>query len=142
MVFERPHPIHYPQRTRPAGGFLPVGLIAALAGVAWFLARRCHRLEVVGDSMLPAFRPGDRVVAVRGLSVRPGDVVAVTDPRDAGRLLVKRVRGVAAGTLEVHGDNERASTDSRTFGPVSPSAVRGRVVYRYHPPDRAGWLPE
>ena len=133
MVFERPHPTHSPRRPRPA----PL-ILAALIGISWLMARRCHRLEVVGQSMLPAFAPGDRLLAVEGLRVRPGDVVAVEDPRSAARILVKRVRRVSAGTVEIRGDNDSASTDSRVFGPVSRSAIRGRVVYRYFPPDRAG----
>lgn len=135
MVFERPHPTHSPRRHRPAGFIL-----AALAAGSWLLARRCHRLEVVGESMLPAFAPGDRLLAVEGLPVRPGDVVAVEDPRGAGRILVKRVLRVSAGTVEVRGDNDAATTDSRVFGPVRRSKIRGRVVYRYSPPDRAGRL--
>lgn len=142
MVFERPHPTHYPRQPRQASGFLAAGLLSALLGATWFLARRCHRLEVSGRSMLPSFAPGDRVVAVEGLRVRSGDVVAVVDPRDSSRLLVKRVHRVAGGSVEVLGDNEVESTDSRTFGQVSLGAVRGRVIYRYFPPDRAGLLPE
>ena len=141
MVFERPHPTHYPRRPRPAHALVAVGLLSVLLGCTWFLARRCHRLEVAGRSMLPSFAPGDRVVAVEGLPVRAGDVVAIEDPRDGGRLLVKRVHRVAGGTVEVLGDNDLESTDSRTFGQVSLAAIRGRVVYRYFPPERAGLLP-
>ena len=141
MVFERPHPTHYPRQARPAHRFVAAGLIAAFTGAAWFLARRCHRLEVAGTSMLPSFAPGDRVLAVEGLPVRAGHVVALVDPRDSGRLLVKRVHRVAGATVEVLGDNDLESTDSRTFGQVGLGAIRGRVVYRYFPPDRAGLLP-
>jgi len=141
MVFERPHPTHYPRRPRPAHGFLAAGLVSVLTGAAWFLARRCHRLEVAGNSMLPSFAPGDRVLAVEGLPVRTGHVVAVEDPRDSRRLLVKRVHRVAGASVEVLGDNDQESTDSRAFGPVSLAAVRGRVIYRYFPPDRVGLLP-
>jgi nickel-type superoxide dismutase maturation protease len=91
--------------------------------------------------MAPSLRPGDRLLVVEGLPVRPGVLVAVEDPRDGARLLVKRVRRVSAGSLEVLGDNESASTDSRVFGPVGRGAIRGRVVYRYFPPDRAGRVP-
>jgi hypothetical protein len=38
------------------------------------------------------------------------------------------------------GDNEKHSTDSRHFGPVPPALVRGKAVYRYAPPTRAGRL--
>lgn len=72
----------------------------------------------------------------------PGQVVAVADPRQPGRLLVKRVLSVDAGRVDLRGDNPAASTDSRHFGTVDIGAVRGRVVYRYHPPGRAGWCPQ
>ena len=141
MVFERPHPTHYPRQARPTHGFPAAGLLAVLIGAAWFVARRCHRLEVAGNSMLPSFAPGDRVLAVEGLPVRTGHVVAVVDPRDSGRLLVKRVHRVTGSSVEVLGDNDLESTDSRTFGQVGLAAIRGRVVYRYFPPERAGLLP-
>jgi nickel-type superoxide dismutase maturation protease len=103
--------------------------------------------------MAPSLRPGDRLlVAVRPRWlpgwvvprwwISPGQVVAVEDPRDPRRVLVKRVRAVdaAAGTLEVLGDAPAASTDSRTFGPVPRSSVVGRAVYRYAPAARRGPL--
>jgi hypothetical protein len=69
-------------------------------------------------------------------------VVAVPDPRQPDRLLIKRVRSVAPDArVDVRGDNEAASTDSRHFGPVPRRAVRGRVLYRYAPPARAGRWP-
>ena len=102
-------------------------------------ARRVVRVEVGGTSMVPALEPGDAVVAVAGLAARPGQVVAVHDPRDRDRLLVKRVVAVEpGGSLVVAGDNLAASTDSRTFGPVAPALVAGRVMWRYRPRHRRG----
>ena len=93
------------------------------------------RLVVVdGDSMRPTLEPGDRLVVLR-LPPRVGDLVAL---QREGRVLVKRVVALDGDQLVVHGDNAAASTDSRTFGPVAPSAVLGRVVYRYAPTARAG----
>ncbi len=87
--------------------------------------------------MRPALAPGDRLLVVRGRRPRPGDVVAVDDPRRAGRVLVKRVVAVhPGGELTVAGDNPGASTDSRTFGCVT--SLRGRAVYRYAPSHRMG----
>jgi len=95
--------------------------------------------------MNPTLSPGDRVLVVGGLGplrppLRVGDLVAVVDPRDAGRIVVKRVAAVEEGLVDVRGDNEAASTDSRHFGPVAAGAVVGRVVYRYHPEERRGRL--
>jgi nickel-type superoxide dismutase maturation protease len=124
------------------------GAAAALSLVGVTLWRVVHRLEVVGTSMAPALEPGDRLVVV-GMPwfppswPRPGHVVAVGDPRDPRRLLIKRVRAVHHddGTLEVVGDAAEASTDSRTFGPVPRSSIVGRAVYRYAPTGRRGPLP-
>ncbi len=88
--------------------------------------------------MAPALLPGDRLLAVAGRRARPGDVVAVADPRAPGRIIVKRVAAAGPEGVTVLGDNAAASTDSRAFGPVRPAAVRGRAVYRYAPEHRRG----
>jgi nickel-type superoxide dismutase maturation protease len=98
-------------------------------------------VAVAGDSMRPSFQPGDRLLVLAAFKVRVGDVVAVEDPRDAGRLMIKRVRSVSTGGVDVRGDNPAASTDTRHFGLVPVSAVHGRVVYRYAPAGRIGWHP-
>ena len=103
------------------------------------------RLRVVGESMVPTLLPGDRVLIWRGLGplrppVRVGDLVALADPRDPDRVMVKRVAGRVGTEVLVHGDNEAASTDSRHFGLISATTVRGRVVYRYLPEERRGRL--
>lgn len=96
---------------------------------------------MAGGSMAPTLQPGDRLLLIRFGAVRQGDLVAVADPRRRGRTVVKRVARVsgAAGVV-VLGDNPDGSTDSRHFGPVLRSAVRGRVLYRYAPEHRRGWL--
>jgi nickel-type superoxide dismutase maturation protease len=95
--------------------------------------------------MVPTLLPGDRVLVFRGVgplraTIRVGDLVALVDPRDPDRTMVKRVAGFTTGGVIVAGDNATASTDSRQFGPVDPAAVQGRVVYRYHPEARRGRL--
>jgi nickel-type superoxide dismutase maturation protease len=92
--------------------------------------------------MVPTLLPGDRLLVVPARRVRIGELVAVSDPRQRDRLLVKRVLSVneVDATLMVAGDNPEASTDSCTFGPVGRDAVVGRAVYRYLPAGRAGRL--
>jgi len=96
------------------------------------------RVVVVGESMAPTLLPGDRLLVLRTSSLLDGDVVAVEDPEQPDRVLVKRLAGRDGDALVLSGDNAAASRDSREFGPVPPAAVTGRAVYRYHPPERAG----
>lgn len=98
------------------------------------------RVRVVGASMDPSVAAGDGLLVLRWASPRVGCVVALTDPREPGRILVKRVRSIGSTGVEVRGDNSSASTDSRTFGPVPAASILGRVVYRYAPTATAGPL--
>lgn len=95
--------------------------------------------------MVPTLLPGDRLLVWRGIgpmrpAIRVGDLVAVADPRDPGRVMVKRVADVVGTAVSVLGDNEAASTDSRHFGPASAATIHGRVIYRYLPEERRGAL--
>ncbi len=128
---------HYPRWRTFLTGVVSIAGAATLVVVA--ALRRLVRVEVHGQSMAPLLAPGDRLVAVRGLPARVGDVVAVPDPRRPSRLLVKRAVAVGPdGSIELAGDNPAASTDSRTFGPVPDPSVVGRVVWRYWPSHRRG----
>ena len=126
---------------RRAAAAVVLSLIAAA------VRRAVHRGEVVGSAMVPALQPGDRLVVVGAPWSpppwpSPGQIIALTDPREPSRILVKRVGAIHVrdGTLEVAGDRPEASTDSRTFGPVPRSSIVGRVVFRYGPPARRGTL--
>ncbi len=112
------------------------GVVAARA----ILVRRVGRVEVLGESMQPTLQPGDRLIVLRTPRARPGQLVAVPDPRQPSRTVIKRVASISDDTMTVLGDNPSASTDSRTFGPVGRSAIRGRAVFRYFPADRRAVL--
>lgn len=114
--------------------------VAALAVAAAAAAARPRRVVVRGTSMAPTLEPGDRLVVVRVPKLRPGQVVALRDPRRPDRLLVKRVAGLEGDRVVVWGDNPAESTDSREFGPVGRASVLGAVVHRYGPAGRAGPL--
>ena len=109
-------------------------MLGAVAGVLW---ARPFRARVRGDSMLPTLSDGDVVVALRGLRPRRGDLAVVIH---GGVEMVKRVEvapgdeampGWLLGDDEwlVTGDNREASTDSRSFGPLSGEAIRAKVVW-------------
>jgi nickel-type superoxide dismutase maturation protease len=104
-------------------------------------ARLFRRVHVAGESMRPAFEPGDRLLIGPPARIGPGSVVAISDPRDPGHLMVKRVRSLERAGVDVRGDNEAASTDSRQLGLIPRSHLAGRVLYRYSPAGRTGWLP-
>lgn len=100
---------------------------------------------VVGRSMEPALREGDRVLVdlwtYRQRPPRVGEVVLLRGPE--GIPWVKRVAAAPSsssirnpGELWVVGDNRTDSVDSRQFGPLPRAAVRGRVFLRYWPPAR------
>ena len=55
--------------------------------------------------------------------------------------MVKRAVAVGGDGVLLLGDNPDQSTDSRHFGRVPVTSVRGKAVYRYAPPARAGRLP-
>jgi nickel-type superoxide dismutase maturation protease len=115
-----------------------VALAAALAGAVGVVVVRPRRVVVDGRSMEPTLAPGDRLLVTRTTRPRVGDVVAVRDPGGGRRLLVKRVSALLEDEVVLRGDNPRASTDSRAFGPVPRRAIVGRVVRCYSPAWRAG----
>ncbi len=91
-----------------------------------------RRVVVAGHSMAPHLLPGDRLLVSPLPPIRPGDVVALRDPRDLTRILVKRVTSITPAGITVHGDHPTASTDSRTFGTVQVNLLLGRCIWRYH----------
>lgn len=96
------------------------------------------------------------------LGIKRGDVVIVTSPNDADKLICKRVKAIEGdivfgdsikstilyylglgnyisipkGHLWLQGDNEKNSKDSRTFGPIPFALIRGRAVCKIWPPSQ------
>ncbi|MHB1987596.1 MAG: S26 family signal peptidase [Acidimicrobiales bacterium] len=142
-VIASPYPWAAPRRSSLCGALglaSAIGIGALL--VRWLRDKRpLFRVAVEGASMLPELVPGDRLLAIALPVLERGDLVAIKDPEEPGRILVKRVTRLHAKTIEVRGDNAAVSRDSRQFGPVSRREVLGRVVYRYHPGGSTGFLP-
>ncbi|KAI8926711.1 peptidase S24/S26A/S26B/S26C [Entophlyctis helioformis] len=102
--------------------------------------------------MLPTFNIVGDFVLVERLSWRRrrlalGDVILSVSPHDPTRIVCKRILGlpgdvvckdpltyphewltVPEGTVWLQGDNLTNSTDSRSYGPVPMSLIRGHVV--------------
>ncbi len=95
-----------------------------------------RRVRVRGNSMAPALRAGDVVLAVLGRAPAPGQIGLVGWPARPGQLSVKRVVRADGAGWWVEGDNRAASTDSRELGPAH---VHGVVRWRLWPrPGRLG----
>lgn len=82
-----------------------------------------------GNSMLPKFRPGTKVVVWRYGKIQKGDVVVLQDPR-TGRMILKRVKEIRQDEYYVLGDNSYESTDSRNYGWVGKKHIVGKVIYQ------------
>ncbi|MEV6314790.1 nickel-type superoxide dismutase maturation protease [Streptomyces sp. NPDC051776] len=90
--------------------------------------------DVVGPSMVPTLRPGDRLVVQYGAPVRPGDVIMLRHPMQQDLLIVKRAAERRDGGWWVLGDNPYAESDSREFGTVPEEFVLARARMRLRPP--------
>jgi len=133
------------------------GATAATAAIA--VGRlRPFRATVRGSSMEPALHDGDVVLAFARVTPRTGDVVVIERPERLGFEMVKRVAGspgevvhilpdgsrlpdpvpLREGEWFVIGDAPEGSTDSRAFGPVRRSNIRGVVRLVLSPRERAG----
>ncbi|GIE99572.1 S26 family signal peptidase [Paractinoplanes rishiriensis] len=122
-----------------------VGLVVAAR-------RRFLVIDVVGDSMAPAYRDGDRVLVRRTRRFRRGDVVIARHQEGGGYLtswLVKRLVAlpgdpvpesvlpatgtadlfVPAGMTVLIGDHP-GSADSRSWGFIPMTDLAGVVVQR------------
>jgi len=90
-------------------------------------ARRAYRVE--GDSMLPTVKSGDTVLTDPRADLSVGDIVVVDHPYVRSLKLIKRVESINSdGRYVLAGDNPEGSTDSRSFGSVSKSDIKGKVV--------------
>ena len=90
--------------------------------------------------MAPTLEDGDWLLVDAGRhEPAAGEVVVVRDPRDPGRLLVKRViETLPDGSLVVAGDHPAHRDDAGSIGRVGSDLVIGRPWLRYWPPFRFG----
>ena len=92
-------------------------------------------VQVEGNSMLPNYAPGDRIlIKHRSSDLQPihqGEVVMI---EREGELLLKRIVRIeigghtGQGMVTVEGDNKEESIDSRHWGAVPSRFVKAKVL--------------
>ncbi len=86
---------------------------------------------VTGDSMLPTFKTGDRVLIDPKATVAVGDIVLANHPYKKSVRMIKRITSIDSDTnYFLAGDNTADSTDSQTFGKIPAKDILGKVVGR------------
>ena len=92
-------------------------------------------VQVMGNSMLPTFADGDRIlIKYRTSDLQPihqGDVVMIE--REGETMLKRIVRyeiggHTGQGMVTVEGDNKEESIDSRHWGAIPSRYVKARVI--------------
>jgi nickel-type superoxide dismutase maturation protease len=86
--------------------------------------------------MIPNLHPGDEILydarAYQRFAPQVGDIVVASRPDRPEITMIKRVASVQEdGYLILAGDNPAASTDSRSFGPVSPGNIIGKATSKF-----------
>ncbi|TDC57498.1 S26 family signal peptidase [Actinomadura sp. KC345] len=132
---------------------ISLGVLAVVSALVLLLRRGLLVSRVRGGSMLPAYRDGDVLLAVRRSlfrRLRAGDVVVCRVPEGFhvpgggdDPLLVKRVAAVGGephpaadegrvrdGMVHVVGDSADHSLDSNVFGALPEALVVGVVLRR------------
>lgn len=92
--------------------------------------------KISGYSMRPTLEDGDllhvvRVTDINRRELRPGDIVIIDNLRGSslfgGKTLCKRIRSIDGTKVDVRGDNQEYSTDSRDFGPIDITDIIYKV---------------
>jgi phage repressor protein C with HTH and peptisase S24 domain len=84
----------------------------------------CYALEITGDSMLPIYRDGDRILVSPSGNLRRGDRVVVKT--HAGEVMAKQLARLTAQRIELKSFN--ASFEDRSFA-LSDIAFVHRIIW-------------
>ena len=76
-----------------------------------------YALEISGESMLPVYRDGDRIIVSPSASVRRGDRVVVRTTK--GEVMVKQLRRMSARRIELQSFNPRFADRAFELSEVS-----------------------
>jgi phage repressor protein C with HTH and peptisase S24 domain len=87
-------------------------------------AEHCYALEITGDSMLPVYRDGDRIVVSPGGNLRRGDRVVVKT--HAGEVMAKQLGRMTAQRIELRSFNP--AFEDISF-PLSEIAFVHRIIW-------------
>lgn len=110
-------------------------------------------VRFTGNAMVPTLDDNETLLEMRRVkdleALRPGDVIAMRNPAEAGKLLVRRITAVPGDELVstegkpdmklepssywVECDNDKVAVDSRDFGPVMSEIIMGRCVSVVNP---------
>ena len=96
-----------------------------------FAFHRNHCLELCSHDWVFVLDGDEVLVDARAYRRAPpavGDVVVIQHPHQGDVVAIKRVAELRDGALWLLGDNPAGSSDSRTYGAVPLSRLRGRVV--------------
>ena len=90
-------------------------------------------VRVEGNSMAPTYGNGDWLL-VLWMQQSPhrgqlGSIAVIEREGQPGILLIKRIQKSHGGNYWVEGDNIE-STDSRSWGWITPNEIVGRVLFR------------
>ena len=130
---------------RRLAGMFGAALLFSFGAIAIFdrLGRSWEsRVAVKGHSMEPALHDGDWLLvdpdAYRSRAPRLGELIVSRDPREATRVIVKRVMAVnREGDIMVAGDHP-AHGEAIEIGRMAGSNVIGRPWFRYWPAEGFG----
>ena len=94
-------------------------------------------VRVAGNSMLPAYADGDRIlIKYRSSDLQPVHVGEVVMIEREGELMIKRITRyeigshTGVGMITVEGDNKDESIDSRSWGAIPSRFVKAKVLFR------------
>ena len=92
-------------------------------------------VRISGNSMLPAYADGDRVlIKYRSSDLQPVHVGEVVMIEREGELMIKRITRyeigshTGVGMISVEGDNKEESIDSRHWGAIPSRFVKAKVL--------------
>ncbi len=81
--------------------------------------------------MLPTLKSGELVIFrpfhLNNKLLKEGVIVVVNHPLKSKKIIVKRVHRISPAGVELLGDNQKVSTDSRHFGFVRKENIKGIV---------------